>query len=327
MKALIAALSLAVLGTTGTSGAWAQVPQSSAAAANAALQAGEADQAVAALRALPAGQAGSALAHNLRCRVLFTLEQWSAAADECQQAVNLDPQNSNDHMWLGRALGEDASTASFLSAYSLAKRARAELERAVQLDPRNADALADLGEFYNEAPSVVGGGTDKAQSVASELDRVDPARAHELRASIASGNHDYGTTEREFREAIAVSKHPAFQWMRLASFYRHTKQWPQMESAVRSGYAAAQRDKHAAVALYNGASVLIKANRDPELAIKMLREYLASQGQTEEAPAFVAHVWLARLLAQAGDKAGAERERQAALAMASSYQPAQNLKF
>lgn len=320
-------LGVALLGMAWMSGARAQAPQDGTNAANAALQAGQADKALAALRSLRPGQAGSALAHNLRCRVLFTLEQWSAAADECQQAVNLEPRNSDFHLWLGRALGEDASTASFLTAYSLAKRARAEFEQAVLLDPRNADALADLGEFYNEAPSVVGGGTGKAQGVAQELERVDPARGHELQASIADGNHDYGTTEREFKEAIAASKHPAFQWMRLASFYRHTKQWPQMESAVRSGYAAAQRDKHAAVALYNGASVLIKANRDPELAIKMLQEYLSSQGQTEEAPAFVAHVWLARLLAQAGDKAGAERERQAALAMASSYQPAQNLKF
>lgn len=295
--------------------------------ANTALQAGQADKALGMLAALPPAQAGSAEAHNLRCRVLFTLEQWDQAVNDCQQAVNMDPNNSDDHMWLGRALGEKADKASFVSAYGLAKRALAEFQSAVQINPRNAEALADLGEFYDSAPGIVGGGADKAESVAKELDRVDPARAHELRASIAMSNHDYATTEHEFKEAIALSKHPAFQWMRLGSFYRQTKQWTQMESAVRAGYAAAQKDRTAAVALFNGASVLIRANRDPDLAKRMLETYLASPSPTEEAPAFVAHVWLARLLAQSGDKSGAQREREAALSLASSYRPAQNLKF
>lgn len=295
--------------------------------ANLALQAGEADKALAMLHSLPAGQANSAEAHNLRCRVLFTLEKWSAAANECQQAVNLDPNNSDYHMWLGRALGESADKASFLTAYNLARRALAELQRATQLDPRNAEALADLGEFYNSAPGIVGGGQDKAESVARELDRVDPARAHELRAGIAMSNHDYAGAERQFKESIALSKDPAFQWMRLASFYRKTKQWTLMDNAVRAGFNAAEHNKHSAVALFNGASVLIEANRDPDLARRMLEAYLASPQQTEEAPAFVAHVWLAKLLAQSGDKSGAQQQRQAALALANSYKPAQNLKF
>jgi predicted Zn-dependent protease len=78
--------------------------------------------------------------------------------------------------------------------------------------------------------------------------------------------------------------------------------------------------------LFNGASVLIKVNQNPAFAIKMLQEYLASSNQTEEAPAFVAHTWLARLYSQTGDPAGAARERTAALALASSYKPAQDLK-
>ena len=295
--------------------------------ANAALQAGQADSALAILSSLAPGEANSAEAHNLRCRVLFTLEKWDIAAMECEQAVVLDPQNSNDHMWLGRALGEKADSASFVTAYGLAKRSRAEFERAVELNPRNAEALADLGEFYYSAPGVVGGGAAKAESVAAKLDRVDAVRAHELRAAIAQENRDFATTERELRAALAVSAHPAFEWIKLASFYRRNKRWTEMESAIQNGKAAAERDRHAAVALYYGATVLTKANRDPALAIKMLQMYLASQGQTEEAPAFVAHVYLARLEKQMGDTAGAKNERSAALALANEYKPAQELKF
>lgn len=307
--------------------AGAESTHSGLAEANAALQAGQADKALALLQTLPAPEGDSSDAHNLRCRVHFSLEHWDAAVKECQQAVSLDDQNSMNHLWLGRALGELADNTSFLSAYGLAKRARAEFERAVELDPHNAEALADLGEFYNSAPGVVGGGTDKAVATAAKLDHVDTARAHELRAAIAQENHDLGAAEREFRLAIAASAHPAFQWMRLASFYRKNKRWPEMENAVQNGMSAAERDRHASVAFFNGASVLIKANRDPDLAERLLETYLASPSGTEEAPTFVAHVWLARLKAQLGDTPGARQQRAEALALANGYKPAQDLKF
>jgi tetratricopeptide (TPR) repeat protein len=301
----------------------AQAQRDSLAQANASLQAGEADKALELLQSLGTG---SAEAHNLTCRVRLTVEQWDTAANECQQAVNLDRQNSGYHLWLGRALGEKADRASFVSAYSLGKRVRQEFEEAVRLNPRNAEALADLGEFYYDAPGVVGGGTGKAEGIAAQLDKVDGARAQELRARIAEQRKDYGTAEREFKMAIAASAHPAFQWMTLASFYRRRENWTAMVSAVQSGISAAQRDKHSGVALYNGASTLTRANREPALAAKMLENYLAGANKTEEAPAFVAHVRLARLKQQLGDSTAAKREQAAALALAHEYKPAQDSK-
>ena len=295
--------------------------------ANAALQAGEADKALALLKSLPSSAASLAEAANLECRVRFTLEQWDAAATECQEAVRLDAQNSGYHMWLGRALGEKADRASFLSAYALAKRVRAEFEESVRLNPRNAEALADLGEFYRQAPGVVGGGMEKAQGVAAQLDKVDPTRAHNLRGHLAEQQKDYGTAEREFKQAIAAGSHPASQWISLASFYRRRQRWTEMESAVHSGVTAAERDKHSGplggLALYDGASILTETNRDPALAAKMLDDYLAGSAKTEEAPAFVAHIRLARLKEQLGDATAANRERATALALAHDYKPAQ----
>jgi len=301
----------------------AHAAEGTLAQANAALQAGQADKAMSILSSLPE----SAEVHQLKCRVQFTLEHWDAAGAECQRAVNLDSNVSDSHLWLGRALGERAGRASFLSAYSLGKSAGAEFQRAVDLDPRNAEALADLGEFDSSAPGIVGGGTDKAEHVVALLDKVDPARAHELRGRIADGQKDYGTAEREFKAAISVSKRPAFEWMNLASFYRRRQRWEDMESAVENGLKAAQYDRHSGVALYNGALVLIKANRNSVLAAKMLEDYLAGPYLTEEAPAFAAHTQLARLRAQLGDKQGAWRERSAALGLAHDYRPAQQLKF
>lgn len=301
-----------------------QAQSESLSQANSALQAGEADKALALLDSILASDPTSAQANNLICRVRLTLEQWDAATTQCEQAVRLDAQNSGYHLWLGRALGEKADHASFLSAFSLAKRTRAEFEESVRLNPRNAEALSDLGDFYRQAPGVVGGGVDKAQEIASALDKVDPARAHELRGRIAEQQKDYPAAEREFKQAIPTNAHPALSWTTLAGFYARRERFPEMESAIHSAASAALHDKYAAVALYDSAGLLIESKRDPALAANMLQDYLASSSMSEEAPAFIAHIRLARLKVKLGDTAAADHERTAALSLAREYKPAQD---
>ncbi|MDR3792887.1 MAG: tetratricopeptide repeat protein [Terracidiphilus sp.] len=294
---------------------------------NAALQAGQADVALSAIRALPQGGTQSAEAQNLACRVHFTLRQWDAAVVECQRATRLDTKNARYHLWLGRALGEKAGHASFLSAYSLGKAARSEFEQAARLNPRDAEALTDLGEFYREAPGIVGGGTDKTEQIVSQLDAFDQARAHQLRARIAEGRSDFGTAEREFKAAVSSSPHPALHWTNLASFFRRRQRWQDLDWAIHNSYTAASRDRGATIAFYDGAGVLTESKRDPAFAAKLLETYLAADTRTEEGPSFEAHLRLAHLKFQLGDRAAAERERSAALGLAHDYKPALDAKF
>jgi len=326
---LVHALTLVVLATPFTTSVLTAQPSSPSviAFADASLQAGNADVAITQLDSVLKADPNNARAYNLLCRVEYTLKEFDQAAGHCEKAVSLDPQNAEYHHWLGRATGERASRASFLNAYSLAKKTRSEFETAIKLDPRDADALSDLGEFYKEAPGVVGGGIDKAQAIAKQLDSVDPARAHYLRAIIAEKNNDFATAEQELKAALTGASHPAFQWMSLASFYRHQSRWDEMEAAIKNGEAAAAHDRRAAVALSNGASVLARANRQPDVAIRLYQAYLASPDKTEEAPAFDVMVRLATLLSQTGDQAGAQREKADALAVAHAYKPAQELKL
>jgi tetratricopeptide (TPR) repeat protein len=267
-----------------------------------------------------------ALAQNLLCRVRYTLEQFDAAATACEQAVRLDGQNSDYHLWLGRAQGEKAAHASFLTAFSLAKQTRAEFEEAVRLNPGNVEALISLGDFYRQAPGVVGGGVDKAQAIAANLDKVDPARADQLRGNIAEQQKDFATAESEFKRAITAGGHPAQAWTALAGFYARRQHFAEMESAMHSALSAAQRDRRSGAALYDGAGLLTESNRDPALAATMLDDYLTGSSKTEEAPAFIAHIRLARLKQQLGDPAAADRERAAALALAREYKPAQDFR-
>lgn len=299
------------------------LPKSEFAQADAALRAGEADRALSMLSSMPA----TAETHQLRCRVFFMKEQWDDAVNECTTAVQQDGQNAENHLWLARSLGEKADSSTFVTAFNLAKRARAEFEQATSLDPQDGEALSDLGEFYSSAPSVVGGGNDKAQALVAQLQKIEPARAHVLLARIAESRKDYGTAEREYKLATTNNEHPAFAWMTLGSFYRKRERWDDMQAAIESGYKAALRDKRAGAALYNGAAVLVKGKRNLDLAVKMLDLYLSDYPKTEEAPAFQAHTRLARLKAQLGDKAAARQEREAALKLAHDYKPALGLSF
>jgi tetratricopeptide (TPR) repeat protein len=285
------------------------------------LAQGRADDAVTSLKQAIAVSDKNADAFNLYCRVSMQLERWDDAVSECERAVSLASDSSNNHLWLGRAYGSKAERASMFSAYSFARKLKTEFETAVSLDPKNAEAMADLGEFYCSAPSVVGGGTSKAEELLGKLSAIDPVRGHELHAQIYAAQKNNSAAESELKAAISAAAHPANQWMSLASFYRKAGRLDEMVQAVKSGSKA---DPSHTSAQVNGASTLVRSQREIPAAIQMLRDYLSSNHKSEDAPAFAVHVQLGNILAKQGDAPGAQREYQAALALAHDYKPAIN---
>jgi len=280
------------------------------------LELGRADSALESLNAALVANPNDAEAHNLRCRVYYQEQEWDKAISDCEAAVKITPGDSNFHLWLGRACGEKAAHASLMSAYQLARRVHNEFEQAVQLDPRNADALADLGEFDVMAPSMVGGGSARAVAVLQQLRGVNPAAALTLQARMAESKKDYPGAESNLRAAIAQSSDPANAWMDLASFYRRRGRLDEMVSAAHSGAAL---DRRHGAALVDGATNLTLAGREPQTAVVWLRQYLNSGAQSELAPSFVVRAQLAQLLQQQGDDAGAQQELALVHSLASGY--------
>jgi tetratricopeptide (TPR) repeat protein len=286
------------------------------------LISGRADEAIKLLNSSLAADSADAEAHYLLCRVLYQEERWEDAVRECEAAVRLAPNNSGYHLWLGRAYGQKANNVNSFSAYGLAKRVRAEFERAVQLDSGNVDAMSDLGEFYIAAPEIVGGDKNKALSMVKALEQHEPAQAHRLRGLLAEKEKNYSFAEAEFKAAVGVSRDPASAGISLAAFYSRQRQWDQMLRAVREAIAAdAKSQAPHSSALVDGATILSHANRELQLAIDLLKLYLASPNQSADAPAFQVHAQLAQLLEQQGDKAGARQQFAAANALARDYHP------
>jgi Tfp pilus assembly protein PilF len=286
------------------------------------LALGKANDAISRLSSSLAADPGDAEAHNLLCRVYYQEERWDDAIHACETAVQLAPLDSGYHLWLGRAYGEKADSIHSIKAYGLAKKVRSEFERAVELESGNVDALSDLGDFYTAAPGIVGGGKKKAQDVAHALDQYEPAQADQLRGHLAEKDKNYSLAETEFKAAVEASKEPVNAWMTLAAFYSRRQQWEQMLKALHAGIDA---DAKAAAphgpALVDGATILSRNNLEPQLAIQLLRLYLASPNKSADSPAFQVQAQLSRLLEQQGDHAGAQEQIEAAAALAREYHP------
>lgn len=284
------------------------------------LSAGKVDDAVRSLEAQVQKNPADAQAYHLLSRAYYRLKKWDAAIADGERAVQLNPNKSDYYLWLGRAYGEKADNASFLSAPGLAKKCRANFEKAVQLDPKNLDALSDLTEFYVEAPGVLGGGLDKAQGTARQLAALDPVRGHWAYARIAEKQKDPAAAEREYMAAIKASP-DADNWLNLASFYQRQHRLEDMENAVTKAMSSGMKKSNS---LYDAASLLSGSGRNLAGAAAYLRRYLSLPQQNEEAPAFEAHYKLGTILEKQGDKAGAANEFRASLAMAGDYKPAQD---
>jgi tetratricopeptide (TPR) repeat protein len=286
--------------------------------ANALLQQGRVDEAAASLHEILAAQPGDALAHQLLCRAYYAEQITDSAIHECELAVANAPSSSDNQMWLARAYGYKAEHANPISALSLAIKVRTAFEKAVQLDSENIQAMSDLGQFYVAAPSLIGGGVDKAEALAARMQPHFPAQSHRLLALIAEKKNDEALAEIEFRNAVAAGKTPE-AWIDLGYFYERHHQPARMIDALQS---AVDADRRKGPPLVDAASILTEANTSPERAEELLRTYLSSSAKTDEAPAFKVHVQLGGILAHRGDSAGAHREYAAALALASNYAPA-----
>jgi tetratricopeptide (TPR) repeat protein len=288
-------------------------------AAQSLLSAGRVDVAISDLRTHLKAAPQDAQAYNLLCRAYYHVQQWDEAIAAGQRSVELEPGNSEYHLWLGRAYGEKAERASWFAAIGLAKKVRKEFEQAVQLDGRSLTALSDLAEFYAEAPGFLGGGKDKARTQAQRIAEIDSATGQQINAMIAEKENNFAAAENQYRGAIKASGNQASYWLNLASFYRRRGRFGEMEEAIRQAGAAGMRRGD----LYlDGAELLYRAGRNFPAAAQLLRAYLASDVKSEDAPAFQAHYLLGNILEKQGDRRGAAEEYRAALALAQEFNSA-----
>ena len=232
------------------------------------------DEAKAAYQAVLAKDRNNADALFHLGRIAHMQEKHGEAIDWYEKAIKLDEHNASYHFRLGSALGDEAQKASKLRQPFLARRVKAEFERAVALDPTMLDARFGLVNFYSIAPGIMGGSMEKAREQADEIGKLNPMQGHMARARIAEREKNDTALVTAYQAAIAAAPDSAPAYYNLQAFYRSKQRWPEA-LALMDQLIKRRPDEAVAHALYG----IIAANGGIEMerGERELKWYLANR--------------------------------------------------
>lgn len=173
-----------------------------------------------AAKALVAANPTEAAAHALLASVCVAKGDPDAAVTAGEKAVELAPTNSEYQLQLGDTYGFAAQKAGMLGKMGWAKKCRLAYEKAVELDPKNLSARSSLMGFYQNAPSMMGGGMDKAYEQAAAIKQLDASRGRLAYATLYVAEKKYAEAFTELEAILkdAPDNYPAlYQYGRLTA--------------------------------------------------------------------------------------------------------------
>jgi cytochrome c-type biogenesis protein CcmH/NrfG len=223
----------------------------------------------------------------------FMTGNFKGASESFERAIQASPSNSEYYDWLGRAYGRRAETSNPLMAPVWASRARQAFEKSVQLDPNNTDALADLFDYYLEAPGFLGGGYDKAFAVAEKVSAIDPGEAYYDRFKLDQKRKEFGRAEQHLRQAVAAAPHSVGHIIALAKYLANQGRISESDALFASAQQVAPNNPKV---WFAQADVLVKQKRNLNEAKALLTKYMNAPITADDPPRQEA----LRLLKQAG---------------------------
>lgn len=240
-------------------------------------------------------------------------EQFGAAVPLLEKCVAAEPDNSRFHQWLARALGLQAAQNGIVSGAMSVRRVKAELEKAIELEPLNLEARQDLAVMYRAAPGFLGGSNAKAAEQVAFIRRHDPALASQLEGDFLFADKKYDAALQTYQESARLHPRPMIQ-VRISLVYQNKEDWTQAFAALDRALAL---DPNFPFALYQAGRTAALSGLQLERGEKCLRTYIAMPvGEELENPTLAAaHFRLGNILEKRGDRAGARSEYEAALAI------------
>ena len=233
------------------------------------------------LQVLQAIPAKDGAVYELIGRNYYMQRDYKKASEALEKAVAADPSNSDHELWLARAYGRRAETASFLAAPGQASKARQHFEKSVELNPRNIEALKDLFEYYVEAPGFLGGSFQKAAAAAGRIAALNAADGHWAQARLAEEKKEYHAAEEHLQRAVESAPQEAGRLIDLAQFLAGQGRFQEAERSFARAEAIAPGS---AEVLYARADTYIKFHKNNELAKELLRRYLTLKLTVDDPP-------------------------------------------
>jgi tetratricopeptide (TPR) repeat protein len=287
---LIAALLLSLAPLNTRAAADDLRPDASLKAAHEAYEASDYPKAAQLLREASAQNPRSGDIYLLLAETYFESQQHDAAIASAEKAVALEPQNSLYHEWLGKTYGEKAGHASVFSALSLAKRARKEFQKAVDLDQMNFSAYQALIEFDCSAPGVAGGGEDKARPEIAKLASLDAAEGHYAEGNCRRQRKDFAAADAEFAKALELHPKSVELIYDIGDYAMKQSQAETLLIVAEQGEKIAPSDPRAE--FYRAVALIIK-NERADNSERLLREYLKRAPlRSTFPPPWRVHEWL-----------------------------------
>jgi len=211
----------------------------------------------------------------------FMQGDYKQAGDAFEKALVLAPRSSELHRLMGNVYGRRAETGSVFTAPGNAKKAHQYFEQAVELDPNNREAAANLFEYYLEAPGFLGGGLDKAQTMVAHLTRLDTPGGHHALAQLEGKRKNYAAAEEQLRRAIELAPHQAGRLVDLAKFLADRGRVKESDEKFAE---AAHMAPNSPELLFARAETFIQQKRNLNDARELLERYLASPLTPDDPP-------------------------------------------
>ena len=249
--------------------------------------------------------------HLLLAKTYYESQQHDAAIASAEKAVAIDPSSSVYHEWLGKVYGEKADHAGMFSALSLARKARREFAKAVELDERNFSAQQALIEFDCSAPPIAGGGEDKARTEIARLAAMEAAEGHYAAGNCRRQKKDFAAAEAEFDKALENHPQSADLIYDIGDYGVKHSQPERLVTVADAGEAVVPSDLRGKY--YRAVAMVLKKERLEE-AETLLREYVEKAPVRSNYPRRgSAHEWLGRLYEDEHKTQAAIAEYEAAL--------------
>ena len=192
-------------------------------------------QAEAALLKVLAARPDDTEANYYLGEVSIDLNKVDQAVSCLERAVKAAPDDARIQHALGDAYGLSALKAGMFSKLTLARRSAAAYARAVELDPLNAHYHWSYLDFCRQAPSIAGGGLDRAYAEAEALRRIDAALGLVAEAELKAD-------EKKFDEAFrALDAIPPRQTDTYGALYQRGRLAALSGQRIDAGIAALKR--------------------------------------------------------------------------------------
>lgn len=228
----------------------------------------------------------------------------SSAVEWLERAVDAAPRDAEAHRWLGRAYARQARRANRLRQVRLAGKVRGAFESAVRLAPSDVEARRDLLQFYLVAPGVVGGGTDKARVQAREIARLSPMYGRLAAGWVSEAEGDAATARRAYEAAAAAYPDSAAPLLSLAALQQRAKAW---NEAIATFERVLARHPASGEALYGIGRTAGMGGVQLDRGASALERFIAGRPGENQPSMATAHLRLATIREQQGDRAAARR--------------------